>query len=302
MTSKIKIHFLGTSAQIPSVKRNHTSILLNYKDENILVDCGEGTQIQFRKAHLNPGCVTRILITHIHGDHTFGLPGLISTLNFSEYKKELYIYGPKGIKKFLEEFLGISEVKRNFKIIVEEIQKPGKFFESEDFYLESERMQHGIPTNSYNFVIKDKLRINKDKISKLKVTDIESLKKLKQGKDITLDKKKYKNKELTYLEKGKKISFVLDTLYNERIIPFVKDAEILITDSSFSSKLNNQAKEHLHLTSEQDGIIAKKAKVKTLFLTHISQRYDNNLDELIEDAKKHFEHVQVAHDLEVVEI
>src|SRR4030042_5112543 len=107
MASKIKIHFLGTSAQIPSVKRNHTSLLLNYNSENILVDCGEGTQIQFRKAHLNPGCVTRILITHIHGDHVFGLPGLISTLDFSEYKKDLYIYGPKGIKRFLSEFLGI---------------------------------------------------------------------------------------------------------------------------------------------------------------------------------------------------
>jgi ribonuclease Z len=302
MVSKIKIHFLGTSAQIPSPRRNHTSILINYKEENILVDCGEGTQIQFREAHLNPGCVTRILITHIHGDHTFGLPGLISTLNFSEYKRDLHIYGPKGIKRFLEEFLGVSEVKRNYKIIIEEIQKSGKFFESEDFYLESEKMQHGIPTNAYNFVIKDKLRIDKNKITKSKITDIEALKKLKQGKDIVFEKKKFKNKDLTYTEKGKKISFVLDTLYNDKIIPFVKDAEILICDASFSSKLNNLAKEHLHLTAEQDGIIAKKAKVKHLFLTHISQRYENNLNELIEDAKQHFEHVKVAHDLEVVEI
>jgi ribonuclease Z len=131
---------------------------------------------------------------------------------------------------------------------------------------------------------------------------VESLKKLKQGKDINVDKKKYKNKDLTYLEKGKKISFVMDTLYNERIIPFVKDAEVLITDASFSSDLNDQAREHLHLTAEQDGMIAKKAKVKRLFLTHISQRYENSLEELIQDAKKHFEHVKVAHDLEMIEV
>jgi ribonuclease Z len=300
MVSKIKIHFLGTSAQIPSPRRNHTSILLSYNGENILVDCGEGTQTQFRKAHLNPGDVNKILITHIHGDHTFGLPGLLSTLSFSEYKQDLHIYGPKGIKEFMKEFLNIFKIEKNFKVIVEEVA--GKFFENADFYLEAEKMQHGIPANAYNFVIKDKLRINKDKINKLKINDIESLKKLKQGKDITFNKKKYKNKELTYIEKGKKISFVLDTLYNNNIIPFVKEADVLICDSSFSSKLNDLAKEHMHLTGEQDGIIAKKAKVKQLFLTHISQRYENNLNELIEDAKKHFEHVRVAHDLESVEI
>ena len=92
MASKINVRLLGTSAQIPSPNRNHTSILLTYKEENILVDCGEGTQVQFRKAKLNPGKITRILITHIHGDHTFGLPGLLNTLSFSEYKKTLHIY------------------------------------------------------------------------------------------------------------------------------------------------------------------------------------------------------------------
>lgn len=300
MASKIKVTFLGTSAQIPSAKRNHTAILITYKDENILVDCGEGTQMQFRKAQLNPCKLTTILITHIHGDHTFGLPGLLSTLNFSGYNKYLRIYCPKGAKKIIEEFIDIEHLKNGFKIKIEEVS--GKFYENEDFYLESESMQHGIPTNAYNFVIKSKSRIDKLKLKKYKIPEGPLLKNLKQGKDIFYEGKKYKAKELVYLEEGKKISFVLDTVLNNKIARFVKGADLLICDASFSSENSKEAKEHMHLTARQDGQIAKSAKVKKLVLTHISQRYDNKLKELLDDAKKEFKNVVIAEDFSTFEI
>lgn len=300
MASKIKVTFLGTSAQIPSAKRNHTAILITYKDENILVDCGEGTQMQFRKAQLNPCKLTTILITHIHGDHTFGLPGLLSTLNFSGYNKYLRIYCPKGAKKIIEEFIDIEHLKNGFKIKIEEVS--GKFYENEDFYLESESMQHGIPTNAYNFVIKSKSRIDKLKLKKYKIPEGPLLKNLKQGKDIVYEGKKYKAKELVYLEEGKKISFVLDTVLNNKIARFVKGADLLICDASFSSENSKEAKEHMHLTARQDGQIANSAKVKKLVLTHISQRYDNKLKELLDDAKKEFKNVVIAEDFSTFEI
>ena len=300
MASKIKVIFLGTSAQIPSAKRNHTSILLTYKDENILIDCGEGTQRQFRKAQLNPCKLTAILITHIHGDHTFGLPGLISTLNFSGYNKHLKIYCPKGTKKIIEDFIDLKHLKNGFKIKVEEVI--GKFYENEEFYLEAESMQHGIPTNAYNFVLKSKHRIVKSKLKKYNIPEGPLLKNLKQGKDIVYEGKKYKAKDLIYIEEGKKISFVLDTAFNNKIVKFVKDANLLICDASFSSKNSKEAKEHMHLTASQDGKIAKSAKVKKLVLTHISQRYDNKLNELFEDAKKEFKNVVIAEDFSSFEI
>ena len=300
MASKIKIHFLGTSAQIPSAKRNHTAVLLNYKDENILIDCGEGTQRQFRKAQLNPCRITKILITHIHGDHVFGLPGLLSTLNFSGYNKHLKIYCPKGAKKIIEEFIDIEHLKNGFQIKIEEVL--GKFYENEEFYLEAESMQHGIPTNAYNFVIKSKLRIDKLKLKKHKIPEGPLLKNLKQGKDIVYDGKKYKAKDLIYLEEGKKISFVLDTVFNNKIVKFVKDADLLICDASFSSENVKEAKEHMHLTAKQDGEIAKSAKAKKLILTHISQRYDNKLKDLLDDAKKEFKNVSIAEDFSEFEI
>jgi ribonuclease Z len=301
MSSRIKIKFLGTSAQIPTSKRNHSAILLSYEGENILIDCGEGTQRQFRIAKLNPCKVTRILITHIHGDHVFGLPGLLSTLNFSGYNKELKIYGPKGIRKFLEEFLGVSEVKRNFKIIIEETNG-GKFFETSEFYLESEKMQHGIPTNAYSFVLKDKLKLDKKKIEKSKLPFGPLIGQLKEGKDILYEGKKYKSKDFIYKEKGKKISVVLDTLINEKIVPFVKNSDILICDSSFSSENNEDAKEHLHLTAKQCGEIAKKSKSYRLILTHISQRYENKINKLLEDSKSVFKNVVIAEDFDEFEV
>jgi ribonuclease Z len=300
MTSKIKVFFLGTSAQIPSARRNHSAILVNYNDENILVDCGEGTQRQFRKAQLNPCKITRIMITHIHGDHTFGLPGLLSTLNFSGYNKELQIYCPKGAKKIIKEFIDLEHLKNGLRIKIQEVS--GKFYENEEFYLQAESMQHGIPTNAYNFVIKSKYRIDKSKLKKYKIPQGPLLKNIKEGKDITYNGKKYKAKDLTYSQEGKKVSFVLDTLFNNKIKKFVENADLLICDSSFSSQNSKEAKEHMHLTAKQDGEIAKTAKVKKLILTHISQRYENNLKDLLDDAKSVFKNVVIAEDFNEFEI
>lgn len=299
MASKIKINFLGTSAQIPTSKRNHTAILLSCEGENILVDCGEGTQKQFRIAKLNPCKVTRILITHWHSDHVLGIPGFLSTLALSGYNKTLHIYGPKGTKEFMSDLLKMFNFQKKYKIVVEETNG-GKFYETKEFYLEAEKMHHGIPTNAYSFVIKNKLRLNKNKIEKSKLPFGPLLKNLKEGKDITYLGKKYKAKDFLYGEKGKKVSFVLDTLFNDKIISFVKDSDLLICESSFSSNLNEQAKEHLHLTSKQCGEIAKKSKSKKLILTHISQRYENNYQELLKDAKKEFKSVSIAKDFDEI--
>ena len=296
----IKTTFLGTSDSIPSAERNPTSILLNYDGENILLDCGEGTQRQMRKAKINPCKVTRILITHWHGDHILGIPGLLQTLALLGYKKTLFIYGPKGTKEFMRDLLRVFAFHKKSKIVVEEVD--GKFLETDDFYIEAKKMDHGIPCNAYAFVKKGRVRIDRDKLKKSKLPSGPLLKKLKDGKNITYKGKKYLAKNLTFSEGDKKVSFIFDTSVNKSIVPFVKDSDILVTESTFDSDLEGKAKEHKHLTSKQAAEIAKKSKSKKLVLTHISQRYQGNPKKILNDAKKVFKNSFIVKDLDVLEI
>ncbi|MCK9595641.1 ribonuclease Z [Candidatus Pacearchaeota archaeon] len=295
----IKLIFLGTSDAIPSIERNTTSILLSYKDENILIDCGEGTQRQLRKANFNPCKITKILISHWHGDHILGLPGLLQTLSFSGYNKSLEIYGPRGTKNLMKALLKTFVFQEKIKLTVKEVEN--RFFESEDFYLEAEHMTHGTPCNAYTFVKKKSLRIDKKKLEKTKISG-PLLKHLKEGKNIVYDGKTYFSKDMTFEETDKKISFVFDTSFNERIIPFVINSDILVCESTFGSELEERAEDYKHLTVKQTARIAKESKSKKLILTHISQRYSKNPQVLLKDAKKIFRNSVLAKDFDRFDI
>lgn len=296
----INITFLGTSDSVPSVKRNHTAILLTYNGENILVDCGEGTQRQFRKVGLNPCKITKILLTHRHADHTLGLPGLLKTMALTGYNKKLEIFGPKGTKIFMENLFKTFGKIEEYKINIQEVS--GKFFENKDFFLEAEKMSHGVPCNAYSFVKKEQIRIDKNKLKKHKLPEGVHLKDLKLGKNIKYNGKIYKAKDFTFVENGKKISFVLDTSTNKNIVPFVKDSDLLVCESSFSKDLENKAREYGHLTSKQAGKIAKKSKSKKLIITHISQRFENDMNRILKEVKGVFKNTDLVKDLDVVNV
>jgi ribonuclease Z len=300
---KIPIVFLGTSQAVPTASRNHMSILLSYKDENILVDCGEGTQRQFRKARINPGKVNRILITHWHGDHVLGLAGLFQTLMLSGYKKHLDVYGPKGTQRFMDELMSPFIPVLKFKADVYEVSG-GKVFETPDFVVEAVPLEHGAPCNGYLFREKDKLRINKDKISKLliKPQDREKISELIKGKDIEIGGKKIKSKDYTYTQQGKKIAFLFDTKVCKNAEKLAKGADLLISESTYSDEDKDLAIEHNHLTCVQAAQIAKKAKAKRLILTHISQRYENREGILVKEAKKVFGNVELSQDFLRVDV
>ncbi|MBT4166195.1 ribonuclease Z [archaeon] len=300
---EIPIIFLGTSSGIPTATRNHTAILLSYKDEKILIDCGEGTQRQFRKAKINPCKITKLLITHLHGDHVFGLPGLFQTLGLNDYNKTLEIYGPKGTKKLIQ---GIQETFKSTKAVqikteIKEVQ--GEFFKNNDFSLKAISLEHGTPTNGYIFQEKDKLRIHKDKLKKLKLKNHKDLKKLTQGKDIKINNKTIKSKNLTYGQKGKKISFIFDTKLCSNIKKLAKDSSLAIMESTFfSDKDMKKTKQYKHLTIKEATKIAKDSNVQKLALTHFSQRYEFKEKELLKEAKKIFKETIIAKDFLKVEV
>lgn len=304
---KIKITFLGTSSATPTITRNHTAILLRYKSENMLIDCGEGTQRQFRKAKINPCKLTKLLLTHFHGDHVFGLPGLFQTLALNNYQKTLEIYGPRGTKKFINNIFKVFILAKKIKTKVLEINK--KFLKTQDFTLTALPLSHDSPTLGYTFQEKDKLKIHKSKLNKIlkklkpQKKELSKLSLLTKGKNTKINKKTLKAKDFTYLQKGRKVSIILDTKLCKNAKKLAKDSDLAIIESTFleaSEKTKNYYKKHL--TAKEAATIAKQSKVKKLILTHLSQRYEYKDSLILKEAKKHFKNTKIAKDFMTLEI
>lgn len=294
----MKITFLGTGAMLPTKERNPNAIFVSYKNEGILIDCAEGTQRQLRTAGISPTKVTKLLITHWHGDHVLGIPGLMQSLGASNYTKKLEIYGPKGSKNFFKNMMNGLAFKSRIEFELKEINE-GKFFENEDFYLESNKVKHSIDCLSYNLIEKDKLKVNVDYTKKFGLVQHPLLGELQRGKDILYDGKKIKVKDATIVKKGKKICFILDTYYDKKLIKIAKDSDLLISESTWLEKDKLTDKEHL--SAKDAGKLAKQAKVKKLILTHFSQRY-KDLNEILKECKKEFNNASLASDLMNLEI
>ena len=290
----MEITFLGTSAMQPTKERNLSSVLFNYNSENILVDCGEGTQRQMKIAGLKPTRITRILISHWHGDHVLGLGGLIRYLGANEYNNTLYIYGPKGINEYIKNILNSCVFTENIKIELIEI-KGGLIFENKEFYIESFRLNHTEVCYGFNFIEKDKRKINIKSLAKFGLKTHPLVGELQRGKDIVWNKKKIRAKDTTITVKGKKISFIIDTGFDENIIKSVKEADLVICEATYSDDLKEKAIKYKHLTAKQAAEIAKKAKAKRLILTHFSQRYPD-VKNLERESKKLFKNTTCAKD------
>jgi len=294
----MKITFLGTGAMLPTKERNPNAIFMSYNTEGILIDCAEGTQKQLRLAGISPTKVTKLLITHWHGDHILGIPGLIQSLGASNYAKKLEIYGPKGSKNFFINMMKGLVFRARINYEIHELNE-GKFFEDKDFYLESNKVKHSIDCLSYNFVEKSKLKININYTKKFGLVQHPLLGELQKGKDITYNGKKIKVKDATILKPGKKVSFILDTYYDKKLVSICKNADLLISESTWLEKDKLQDKEHL--SAKDAGKLAKQAKVKKLILTHFSQRY-RDTNELLKECKKEFKNVECAKDLMNLEV
>ena len=310
MAEKINITFLGTGSAIPTARRNHPATLLKYKAENILVDCGEGTQRQFRKAHLNPCKITKILISHWHGDHVLGLPGLLQTLNLNGYNGELIIYGPKGSKRKFQEmvspYLGFywnvnKKNDGNFNIIVKEVSS-GIIFDSDGFFIEAVEMEHDCPTVAYSFVVKEKKRLDKEKLEKLKIPNSPLIGELVKGKVVEINGKKVDGKKLMYVEPSRKVTFLMDTRMCNSAVKLAKGSDVLISEATHSVEEQEVATKYGHLSSVDAATIAKKAKVKALVLIHLSQRYEAVPKIIWGEAIKVFKDTIIPEDLEDVEL
>lgn len=271
---------------VPTKVRNHSAIFLEYEGEGILFDCGEGTQRQLKVADIAATKVTRLCITHWHGDHVLGIPGLIQTLGGMGYNGQLQIYGVPGSKKYLEYmFKGFANyVTIDFQ--VHEV-KEGLVFETEKLKVECLPMEHSVMCLAFSVTEKDKLRVDTEYLRKEGVPDGKHLRILQEGKDLEWKGKIVKAKDATYLAKGRKFTYIPDTKYCKNAAMIGKDSDLIVTECTHSMGLEEKAEKYMHLTASQGAQIAKEAKAKQLVLTHFSQRFDK-VNHLVEEAKAVF--------------
>ena len=289
----MEILFLGTSCMQPTKERNHSGILLSYKAEHILLDCGEGIQRQMRLAGEKPAKVTRLLISHWHGDHVFGIAGLMSSMGADQFAKKLYIYGPKGSKAYFAHLWKSFAAKNIIDFELQEVEE-GVFFENEDFILEAQKLKHSVPCLGFSFQEKDRRRINIIKANKIGLKG-PLLGKLQQGEDVIWEGRKIKVEEVTYVVPGKKISYIADTLPCRGANALARDADLLISEGTHLDDIKEKTEKYMHLTVKQAAMIASENNAKKLVVTHLSTRYKSTA-EIVQEARSVFDNAVVAED------
>lgn len=284
----------------PTKKRNLSSVYVHFDTEHFIVDCGEGTQRQMKIADIKPTKLTKVLITHFHADHFMGLAGILRNLNANQYNGTLEIYGPEGLKTFYNNIINSSYHKPKINLKLKEF-KEGKIIETDKLIVEAVKLDHSVPSYGFIFKEKDKRKINIKYVSKFGLKQHPLLGNLQKGEDVIYAGKKITVKKATFLIKGKKLGIISDTKKCNACIKIAKDADILISESTFAESENAKAKEYKHLTAKQAAEIAKKGKSKKLILTHFSQRY-KDVSELKKQAQEVFNNVEVAEDFKSFEM
>ncbi|MBD3109571.1 ribonuclease Z [Bacillus sp. AGMB 02131] len=295
--------FLGTGAGVPAKARNVSSIVLQLLEERKTIwmfDCGEATQHQILKTAVKPSKIEKIFITHLHGDHIFGLPGLLSSRSFQGGKDELTVYGPRGIREYILTSLAVSCTNLKYELIIEEIDE-GIIFEDDTFYVEARKLEHGIASYGYRIVEKDRPgELQVEALLQLGITPGPIFKRIKAGETVELaDGTVLNGKEFVGdPKKGRIITILGDTRSCENSKILARDCDYLVHEATFASGNEEMAYDYFHSTTTQAAGTAVAAQAKQLILTHISSRYmKEDTESLLQEATAIFPNTVIAEDL-----
>ena len=297
----MEITFLGTSSAVHSYERNHPSIALKAFGDVMLFDCGEGTQRQLIYARVSPMKISKIFITHFHGDHILGLPGLLQSMNFRGRDTKLTIYGPKGLNILKDAIFSLGYCKIEFPIEFIEIES-GIVEETEEYIIKSQKVNHRVPCLAYSIEEIKKPRFLREKAIELGVPVGPDFGRLHNGEEIEIDGRVIKPEQvLGPPRKGRKITYSGDTTPCEEMIELAKDSTLLIHESTYVNEDKDKAEDRFHSTSSDAALIAKESNSKQLILTHISTKYQST-DLLLDEALEIFENTEIAKDLKKIEL
>lgn len=306
----MQITFLGTSSGVPTRSRNVSSVALRLpqRAEMWLFDCGEGTQHQILRSDLKISQLSRIFITHMHGDHVFGLMGLLATCGLAGNPNRIDIYGPPKLDEYLRACSRYSSTHLSYPIQVHTVQ-PGLIYEDEEFTVSCTQLEHRITDYGYRVTEKDRPgRFNVEKAKALSIPPGRVYGQLKRGETVTLlDGRQINGADLCEpAEVGRKFVYCTDTVYCDGAVSLAQDADVLIHEATFSHQDSELAFQRLHSTSTMAAQVALSAQVKQLIMTHFSPRYapGNNLElkDLLEEARAIFPNTAMAYDFLTYEI
>jgi ribonuclease Z len=299
----LNLFFLGTGAGMPAKQRNVTSIALKLLDERgsvWLFDCGEATQHQILHTSIKPRRLEKIFITHLHGDHIYGLPGLLSSRSFLGGESELTVYGPKGLAEFIRVSLEVSQTFLKYPLKVVEIEE-GIIFEDDQFVVETRLLEHGVPSYGYRVIEKDKPgTLLVEKLQELGIKPGPIYRNIKNGEPVVLDSGELvaAKEFMGPLQKGKIVTILGDTRKCENAFVLADKADALIHEATFAKGEEQLAYDYFHSTTFQAAEVAVAANVGKLYLTHISSRYDLEAALVLEkEAQEIFKGAVVVEDL-----
>ncbi len=300
-----ELTILGSGAAVPTFRRNPTAQYIVCNDRHILIDCGEGTQMQLRKYSIRFQRISHILISHLHGDHFFGLVGLLSTMHLMGRDKGITVYGPGELEGIIRSQLEIAGARLDFDLTF--VRLNGKetklIFEDNLIEIHTFPLKHRIPTNG--FVIREKIKERRLISEAIKGSGllIEHLPKLKRGENVVDEKgNEFDAEDFTWPpHPSYSYAFCSDTRYDETIVPHIKNVDVLYHEATFTEKDADRAKTTFHSTAKQAATIAVKADVGRLLLGHLSARYEST-DIHLEEAKTIFKKTLVVEDGEVFQI
>lgn len=277
---------LGSSSALPKPDRFTTAHVLNVHERFFLIDCGEGTQVQLRRFKIRFGRIHNIFITHLHGDHFFGLPGILSSFNLMGRKVPLNIYGPDKLEQIIMGLYETMGEKLNYKIIFNKVNfsQPELILDTDKLSVTSVPLRHKIPSVGYIFREKEKLRkISRDLVDELGL-GVKELIRLKSGQDVIRpDGTELKSEDLTSPAPApRSYAFISDTRYSEMIIPLIQGIDLLYHEATYLDVMKRRAKETGHSTAAEAAKIAKQAGVGKLIIGHFSARYKTSLPLLME--------------------
>jgi len=294
----MRIVFLGTAASIPTSTRALSSVAVQRKGEIFLFDCGEGTQRQMIGAKIGFNRKTRVFITHMHGDHVLGLPGILQTMSLLGRDKPLQIYGPAGTAGFIEAMIRTVRFSLRFPVETYEIEEEGLVCREKEYEVHSAWAEHSVPSLAYGLI--EKPRPGRFKVERAIAHGVPKgplWGRLQQGFDVELSDGRVirPHEVLGPSRPGRKIVYVDDTKPSQNIAELAQGADVLVHEATFGEDLAERAEEDMHSTPRGAATIAKEAGVKLLVLNHISARYGDT-SVLLEEAKKIFPEVIVAED------